>query len=300
MHMSRIPTGIIGRLLFRRDSWLIRRKGIDMLYFKMPRFTIQDFLKRKKEHKKITLLTAYDFPFAQIVDEAGIDVILVGDSVGMVVQGLENTLPVTMDDMIYHTKMVTRAVKNAMVIGDMPFMSYQVSIKDAVRNAGRFLKEAGASAVKMEGGAEVTGHIRIMTKSDIPVMAHIGLTPQSIHRMGGYKVQGKTEESAKKLIEEAQIVEDAGAFSVLLEAIPMELAGKITEKLSIPTIGIGAGPYCDGQVLVLHDVIGLFERFVPKFVKQYANLKQEALKAIRAYKEEVEKGVFPSEEHSFK
>jgi len=266
----------------------------------MPRFTIQDFLKRKKEHKKITLLTAYDFPFAQIVDEAGIDVILVGDSVGMVVQGLENTLPVTMDEMIYHTKMVTRAVKNALVMGDMPFMSYQVSIEDAVRNAGRFIKEAGVSAVKMEGGAEVAGHIRVMTKSDIPVMAHIGLTPQSIHRMGGYKVQGKTEESAKKLIEEAQIVEDAGAFSVLLEAIPMELAGKITEKLSIPTIGIGAGPYCDGQVLVLHDIIGLFERFVPKFVKQYVNLKEEALKAIKAYKEEVEKGIFPSEEYSFK
>jgi len=266
----------------------------------MSRFTIHDFLQQKKEGKKITMLTAYDYPFAQIVDEAGIDAILVGDSLGMVVQGLENTLPVTMDEMIYHTKMVSRAVKTAMVIGDMPFMSYQVSIQEAVKNAGRFLKEAGASAVKIEGGAEVAELIKAMTKSDIPVMAHIGLTPQSIHRMGGYKVQGKTEESAKRLIEEAHIVEDAGAFSLLLEAIPLSLAKKITGELSIPTIGIGAGPYCDGQVLVLHDVLGLFERFVPKFVKRYANLEEAALKAIREYKEDVQKGTFPSEEQSFK
>ncbi|MFA4827805.1 MAG: 3-methyl-2-oxobutanoate hydroxymethyltransferase [Thermodesulfovibrionales bacterium] len=266
----------------------------------MPRITIQDFLKKKTEKKKITMLTAYDYPFAQIVDEAGLDGILVGDSLGMVVQGLENTLPVTMDEMIYHTKMVSRAVKNAMVIGDMPFMSYQASIEDAVRNAGRFIKEAGASAVKLEGGAEVAEHIKAMTRSDIPVMAHIGLTPQSIHRMGGYKVQGKTEEAQKRLIEEAHIAEDAGAFSLLLEAIPMELAKKITEDLSIPTLGIGAGPFCDGQILVLHDVLGLFERFTPKFVKRYANLKTDALKAIKSYKEDVEKGTFPSEEQSFK
>lgn len=266
----------------------------------MPKVTVQDFLKKKAEGKKITMLTAYDYPFAQIVDEAGIDGILVGDSLGMVVQGLENTLPVTMDEMIYHTKLVSRAVKSAIVIGDMPFMSYQASIEDAVRNAGRFLKEAGASAVKLEGGAEIEEHIRALTRSDIPVMAHIGLTPQSIHRMGGYKVQGKTEEAAKRLIEEAHIAEDAGAFSLLLEAIPVKLAKKITEELSIPTIGIGAGPYCDGQVLVLHDIIGMFERFVPKFVKRYANLKEEALSAIKNYKGEVEKGIFPSEEQSFK
>ena len=266
----------------------------------MPKTTIQDFLKKKLEKKKITMLTAYDYPFAQIVDEAGIDAILVGDSLGMVVQGLENTLPVTMDEMIYHTKMVSRAVKNAMVIGDMPFMSYQACVEDAVRNAGRFLKEAGASAIKIEGGAEVAEHIKAIAKSDIPVMAHIGLTPQSIHRMGGYKVQGKTEEAQKKLIKEAHLAEDAGAFALLLEAIPMNLAKKITEELSIPTIGIGAGPFCDGQVLVLHDVIGLFDRFVPKFVKRYANLKEEALKAIKAYKEDIEKGAFPSEEQSFK
>ncbi|GBE06138.1 MAG TPA: 3-methyl-2-oxobutanoate hydroxymethyltransferase [Nitrospirae bacterium] len=263
-------------------------------------FTIHDFLKKKKDRKKITMLTAYDYPFARIVDEAGVDAILVGDSLGMVVQGLENTLPVTMDEMIYHTKMVTRAVKSAMVIGDMPFMSYQASVEDAVRNAGRFLKEAGAAAVKMEGGSEIAEHIRAMTRSEIPVMAHIGLTPQSIHRMGGYKVQGKTEEAAKKLIKEAHVVEDAGAFSLLLEAIPQDLAKKITKELAIPTIGIGAGPYCDGQVLVLHDVIGLFERFVPKFVKKYANLKDDALKAVKAYKQEVEKGKFPSQEQSFK
>ncbi len=266
----------------------------------MPKKTIQDFMKKKAEGKKITMLTAYDYPFAQIVDEAGVDAILVGDSLGMVVQGLENTLPVSMDEMIYHTKLVTRAVKDAMVLGDMPFMSYQTGVADAVRNAGRFLKEAGAAAIKLEGGAEVAEQIRAMTRSDIPVMAHIGLTPQSIHRMGGYKVQGKTEEAANRLIEEARIVEDAGAFSLLLEAIPMALAERITAELSIPTIGIGAGPHCDGQVLVLHDVIGLFERFVPKFVKRYANLKESALKAVREYREEVEKGIFPSEETSFK
>ncbi len=266
----------------------------------MQKVTIQDFLRKKREKKKITLLTAYDFPFAKIVDEAGIDGIIVGDSVAMVVQGLENTLPVTMDEMIYHTKLVSRAVTNAMVIGDLPFMSYQVSVEEGVKNAGRFIKEAGASAVKIEGGAEVAEHIRKMTKSDIPVMAHIGLTPQSIHRMGGYKVQGKTEESAKRLIEEAHIAEEAGAFSLLLEAIPMGLAKRITEEISIPTIGIGAGPYCDGQVLVLHDVLGLFERFLPKFAKRYANLKDQALMAIKTFKEEVENGIFPSEEQSFK
>ncbi|UCD36606.1 MAG: 3-methyl-2-oxobutanoate hydroxymethyltransferase [Nitrospiraceae bacterium] len=266
----------------------------------MARFTIQDFLKKKKEGRKITMLTAYDYPFARIVDEAGIDGILVGDSLGMVVQGLENTLPVTMDEMIYHTKMVSRGVSNALIIGDMPFMSYQTGKADALRNAGRFLKEAGAAAVKMEGGAEIANHIRAMKKSDIPVMAHIGLTPQSIHRMGGYKVQGKTEESALRLVDEAHIVEDAGAFALLLEAIPMDLAAQITSELSIPTIGIGAGPRCDGQVLVLHDVIGLFERFIPKFIKRYANLKEDALKAITAYRDEIEQGIFPSEEQSFK
>jgi len=266
----------------------------------MPKTTVQDFLKKKTEGRKITVLTAYDYPFAQIVDEAGIDAVLVGDSLGVVVQGLENTLPVTMDEMIYHTKMVSRAVRNALVIGDMPFMSYQAGIEDAVRNAGRFLKEGGAAAIKIEGGSEIADRISAMTRSDIPVMAHIGLTPQSIHRMGGYKVQGKTKSAARKLIEEAKVVEDAGAFSVVLEGIPLTLAREITKVLSIPTIGIGAGPYCDGQVLVLHDVLGLFDRFVPKFVKRYANLKQETVSAILAYKKDVEDGIFPSEEQSFK
>jgi 3-methyl-2-oxobutanoate hydroxymethyltransferase len=266
----------------------------------MPRTTVQDFLRKKAEGRKITILTAYDYPFAQIVDEAGVDAVLVGDSLGVVVQGLENTLPVTMEEMIYHTKMVARAVKNAIVIGDMPFMSYQASVEDAVRNAGRFLKEGGAAAIKIEGGAEIAEKIRAMTRSDIPVMAHIGLTPQSIHRMGGYKVQGKTKSAARKLIEEAKAVENAGAFSIVLEGIPMALAREITKTLSIPSIGIGAGPHCDGQVLVLHDLLGLFDRFVPKFIKRYANLKKEAITAVATYIKEVEEGDFPSEDQSFK
>ncbi len=266
----------------------------------MPRVTINDFLKKKSEGQKITMLTAYDYPFAKIVDEAGVDAILVGDSVAMVVQGIENTLPVTMDEMIYHTKMVSRAAERAMVIGDMPFMSYQVSVEEAVRNAGRFIKEGGAQAIKIEGGREVVDRVSRMVKSDIPVLAHIGLTPQSIHRMGGFKVQGKTEEARKELIEDARMLEDAGAFAIVLEAIPMDLAEEITGMLTIPTIGIGAGPHCDGQILVLHDVIGLFDRFVPKFVKKYANLKAEALEAIGEYIKEVQEGKFPSQEHGFK
>lgn len=261
--------------------------------------TINDFLKMKQEGQKITMLTAYDYPFAQIVDEAGIDAILVGDSLAMVVQGLENTLPVSMDEMVYHTKMVSRAAKRAMVIADMPYLSYQIGVEDAVRNAGRFIKEAGAHAVKIEGGREVTEKVEAMTKAEISVMAHIGLTPQAIHRMGGYKVQGRTDEAAKTLLKDAKILQDAGAFALILEAIPEGLAAQITKDLTIPTIGIGAGRYCDGQVLVIHDVLGLFERFVPKFVKRYANLKDDALKAMKQYKEEVEKGIFPGKEHSF-
>ncbi|MEK6672285.1 MAG: 3-methyl-2-oxobutanoate hydroxymethyltransferase [Nitrospirota bacterium] len=266
----------------------------------MAKITVNDFIKKKADSKKISMITAYDYPFAVIADEAAVDAVLVGDSLAMVVQGLDNTLPVTMDEMLYHTRMVSRGVRNAMVIGDMPFMSYQAGVADAVRNAGRFLKEAGAAAVKLEGGAEVREQIRAMSRADIPVMAHIGLTPQAIHRMGGYKIQGKTEEAARRLIDEAHTVEDAGAFALLLEAIPMSLAKSITDAISIPTIGIGAGPYCDGQVLVLHDVIGLFERFVPKFAKRYVNLKEQALHAVNTFREEVENGTFPAEEHSFK
>jgi 3-methyl-2-oxobutanoate hydroxymethyltransferase len=265
----------------------------------MGKITVNDFLKKKLEGCKITMLTAYDYPFARIADEAGIDAILVGDSLAMVVQGLDNTLPVTMDEMIYHTKMVSRAAKNAMVIGDMPYLSYQISIEEAVRNAGRFLKEAGAQAVKLEGGRETLKTVEALTKAEIPVMAHIGLTPQALHRMGGYKVQGRTEESARFLMEDSKLLQDAGAFALVLEAIPSELGRRISESLSIPTIGIGAGVDCDGQVLVLHDVIGLFERFVPKFVKRYANLKDDAFKAIKQYKDEVEKGIFPGKEHIF-
>ncbi|MCL5023983.1 MAG: 3-methyl-2-oxobutanoate hydroxymethyltransferase [Nitrospirae bacterium] len=266
----------------------------------MAKVTARDFLRRKVEGRKISMITAYDYPFALLADEAEIDVLLVGDSVGMVVQGLDNTLPVTMEEMLYHTRMVARAAKSAMVIGDMPFMSYQASIEEAVRNAGRFLKEAGAAAIKMEGGSEIREQIAAMTRADIPVMAHIGLTPQAIHRMGGYKVQGRTEAGAERLLQEACAVEEAGAFALILEAIPVDLAKRITAQVSIPTIGIGAGPYCDGQVLVLHDVLGLFARFTPKFAKRYANLKEDALKALRDYRDEVQRGVFPSEEHGFR
>jgi 3-methyl-2-oxobutanoate hydroxymethyltransferase len=263
------------------------------------KITVQDFIKKKRENNKIVMITAYDFPFARIADEAGMDAILVGDSLAMVVQGLENTIPVTMDEMIYHTKMVARAAVKAMVVGDMPYLSYHISIEEAVRNAGRFLKEAGAQAVKLEGGSEVVEKVKAFTAAEIPVMAHIGLTPQALYRMGGYKVQGKTEEAAQRLIEDAKLLEDAGAFSLIIEAIPAELARRITGEISIPTIGIGAGPHCDGQVLVMHDVLGLFERFTPKFVKKYGDLKTEALKAITAYKDEVDQGNFPDKEHSF-
>jgi len=260
--------------------------------------TIPELYRKKAAGEKITMLTAYDFPFAQMVDEAGIDVILVGDSLGVVVQGLDNTLPVSMDEMLYHTRMAARAVKNAMVVGDMPFMSYQVSIEEGLRNAGLFLK-AGASAVKLEGGSSVSDLIAALARYDIPVMAHIGLTPQSIHRMGGFKVQGKGGEQGAKLLADAKAVEEAGAFAVVLEGVPRALAKEITAALSIPTIGIGAGPDCDGQVLVLHDMLGMFDRFVPKFVKRYANLKADAVKAITKYKKEVLSGRFPSDKESF-
>lgn len=263
------------------------------------RVTIQSLLQKKHEGQRISMITAYDYPFAQIADEAGVDAIIVGDSLAMVVQGLDTTLPVSMDEMIYHTIMVSRAVNRAMVIADMPYLSYQVSTEEAVRNAGRFLKEAGANAVKLEGGSEVAQTVEILTKAEIPVMAHIGLTPQAIYRMGGFKVQGRSEEAARRLAEDAKLLESAGAFSIILEAIPAALAQQITGILAIPTIGIGGGPYCDGQVLVMHDVLGLFDRFVPKFIKKYANLKSDAITAVRKYREEVENGIFPGSEHSF-
>jgi len=260
--------------------------------------TIPDIYKKKVEGKKIAMLTAYDFPFAQMADEAGIDIILVGDSLGVVVQGFANTLPVTMEEMLYHTKMVARASKNAMVVGDMPFLSYQTSVEEGIRNAGLFLKN-GAAAVKLEGGSSVSDLISALSRYDIPVMAHIGLTPQSVHRMGGFKVQGKDDQQAEKLLADAHAVEEAGAFSVVLEGVPRGVAARITEELSIPTIGIGAGPDCDGQVLVMHDMLGMFDRFTPKFVKRYADIKSVAVKAMKQYKEEVESGSFPSDKESF-
>ena len=266
----------------------------------MPKFTITDLYQKKAEGRKITMLTAYDFPTAQIVDEAGIDIALVGDSLGMVVQGIDSTLPVTMDEMIYHTRMVSRAVKTALVVGDMPFLSYQAGVDEAVRNAGRFLKEAGAEAVKLEGGTAVAGTIRAIVAAGIPVMGHIGLTPQHVHALGGFKVQGRDEASREKVLADARAVQESGAFSVVLEALPAPLAKEIGGMLSIPTIGIGAGPHCDGQVLVIHDLLGLFDRFTPKFVKRYANLKEQAVNAVKQFKQDVEDGGFPSEEHSFK
>ena len=259
------------------------------------RITVTTLLEMKAEGEKIINLTAYDYPFAKLLDECGIHIILVGDSLGNVVQGEESTLPVTMDQMIYHTRIVSRGVSRAMVIGDMPFMSYQTGVRDAVANAGRFLKETGATGVKLEGGATVSKQIRAISEAGIPVQAHIGLTPQSVHRMGGYKVQRDEE----RLLADALEVEAAGAFSVVLEGIPVAIGEKITRSLRIPTIGIGAGPYCDGQVLVLHDLLGLTDRRVAKFVKKYANLAEVTKEAVTAYAKEVQDGTFPGKEHCY-
>jgi 3-methyl-2-oxobutanoate hydroxymethyltransferase len=263
------------------------------------KITPVDVQAMKNEGKKISMLTAYDYPMALLEDRAGIDIILVGDSLGMTVLGYENTIPVTMDEMIHHTKAVTRGAKYALVIGDMPFMSYNTSEREAILNAGRFIKEGGADAVKLEGGASVKDVVRAIVRAGIPVMGHIGLTPQTISMLGGFKVQGKDAQAAQKIIDDALLLEDAGAFSVVLEAIPAPISKKITERLKIPTIGIGAGIDCDGQVLVVHDMLGLFDRFTPKFVKRYVNLSELMLKAFASYKEEVLKGEFPTDEHSF-
>lgn len=257
--------------------------------------TVTTLLKMKEKGEKCTMLTAYDYPFAKYVDECGVDMILVGDSLGMVIQGNSSTLPVTMEEALYHTRIVVRGTQRAMVIGDMPFMSYQTSTRDAIANAGRFLKEAGAAAVKLEGGAAVADVIQSISAAGIPVQAHIGLTPQSVHQMGGFKVQ--RDES--RLLSDAHEVEMAGAFSVVLEGIPADIAKKITESIKIPTIGIGAGPNCDGQVLVLHDLLGLFDRHTAKFVKQYAQLGQAAKKAFTEYVQDVKGGVFPGKEHCY-
>lgn len=261
--------------------------------------TVVTFQQAKEKGEKISMLTAYDYSTAKLVDEAGINSILVGDSLGMTMLGYENTLSVTMEDMIHHTAAVTRGAKNALIVADMPFMSYQTSVYDAVVNAGRLIKEGNAQAVKLEGGTEVCEHIRAIVNASIPVMAHLGLTPQSIHALGGFKVQGKGEEAAQKLLDEARAVEKAGAFAVVLECVPEKLASYITKQLSIPTIGIGAGAGCDGQVLVYQDMLALFSDFKPKFVKYFGNIGEQMKEAFRSYDKEVKEGVFPAKEHTF-
>jgi 3-methyl-2-oxobutanoate hydroxymethyltransferase len=263
------------------------------------KITPVDLQAMKHEGKRFSMLTAYDYPLALLEDRAGIEVILVGDSLAMTVLGYPNTVPVTMDEMIHHTKAVTRGATYALILGDMPFMSYNTSEREAIINAGRFMKEAGADAVKLEGGAGMKEVVRSIVKAGIPVMGHIGLTPQTISMLGGFKVQGKDAQAAQRIIDDALLLEDAGAFSVLLEAIPAPIAEKITARLKVPTVGIGAGPHCDGQVLVVHDMLGLFDRFTPKFAKGYLNLSDLILKAFRDYREEVLTGGFPTDQHSF-
>lgn len=262
--------------------------------------TVATFKQQKENGDKITMLTAYDYSTAKLMDESGVNSILVGDSLGMVMLGYEDTISVTMDDMIHHTAAVSRGAKNALVVGDMPFMSYQTSVYDAVVNAGRLMKEGRCQAVKLEGGASVCPQIKSITEAGIPVVAHIGLTPQSINMFGGFKVQGKSEEAAQKLIDEALAVEAAGAFAVVLECVPARLAKLISEKLSIPTIGIGAGAGCDGQVLVYQDMLSMFSDFKPKFVKQFADVGSLMREGFKAYIDEVKSGAFPAEEHTFK
>lgn len=262
--------------------------------------TVVTFKESKKRKEKLTMLTAYDYSMAKIMDEVGINAILVGDSLGMVCLGYEDTLSVTMEDMIHHTKAVARGAKNTLVVGDMPFMSYQTSVYDAVVNAGRLVKEGRANVVKLEGGLEVCDKIEAIVKSSIPVMGHIGLTPQSVNAFGGFKVQGKDEDAARRLIQEAKAIEKAGAFAVVLECVPSRLAEIISNSISIPTIGIGAGAGCDGQILVYQDMLGMFSDFTPKFVKKYADLSTVMKGAFTRYIEEVRDGVFPGENHTFK
>lgn len=273
---------------------------MDMSDEKTPKITIP-LLQAKKENKeKMVALTAYDYPTAKILDECGVDIILVGDSLGMVVLGYENTIPVTMDEMIHHTKAVTRAVKSALVVGDMPYFSFHLSRVESVFNASRFLKEAGASAVKIEGASrERLKLIRVLVEAEIPVMGHVGLTPQSIHHFGDFKVRGKKAEEAQKIIRDALNLEKSGVFCVILECIPLEVAQVITEKLRVPTIGIGAGPHCDGQILVFHDLVGFSNGYLPKFVRRYAELHEVIESAVNGYKKDVIRGAFPDDSHSY-
>lgn len=261
--------------------------------------TIITFKQSKQQGRKISMLTAYDYSTAKLMDEAGINAILVGDSLGNVVLGYEDTLSVTMEDMIHHGAAVARGAKNAMVVVDMPFMSYQTSVYDAVVNAGRLMKEGRASAVKLEGGKEVCPQVKAVTEAGIPVMGHLGLTPQSINALGGHRVQGKTQQAAQKLLDDARALQEAGAFAVVLECVPEKLAEKVTKELEIPTIGIGAGAGCDGQVLVYQDMLGMFSDFTPKFVKKFANVGQVMKEAFKSYIDEIQQGSFPSQEHCY-
>jgi 3-methyl-2-oxobutanoate hydroxymethyltransferase len=266
----------------------------------IPKVTIPSLLAKKKKKEKIAALTAYDYPIAQIVDESGVDIILVGDSLGMVVLGYANTLPLTMEDMIHHTKPVARAARRALVVADMPYFSFHLSLEDSVRNASRFLKEAGAAAVKIEGASQKRLRlIRALVEAEIPVMGHVGLTPQSIHHLGQFKVRGSEVEEASRIIADALSLEKAGVFSIVLECIPMELAKIVTEKVRVPTIGIGAGPYCDGQILVFHDLVGYSNGYLPKFVRKYAELHQVISQAVQRYIEDVKAGEFPDDLHSY-
>ena len=262
--------------------------------------TVLDVQQAKEEGRKLSMVTAYDYPFGLMADEAGIDIVLVGDSLGMVVMGLEGTVAVSMENMIHHIKAVMRGCKNPMVVGDMPFMSYNTSIREAIINAGRLMKEGGCDVVKLEGGVDFAPTVASIVKAGIPVQGHIGLTPQTASALGGFKMQGKDASAAKQIIDDARALEDAGVFSMILEAVPAPLGKLVAEAVKVPVIGIGAGPDVDGQVLVFHDVVGLFDRFVPKFVKQYTNIRKVILEALSEYRDEVIEVKFPAPEHSFK
>ena len=262
--------------------------------------TIMDIKKAKKKGRKLVMCTAYDYPFGLLADEAVVDIVLVGDSLGMVVMGLDGTVEVTMEHMIHHIKAVMRGCKSPLVVGDMPFMSYNTSVRDAIINAGRLLKEGGCDAVKLEGGMDFAPTVEAIIKAGIPVQGHIGLTPQTASALGGFKMQGRDAQAAKRIFDDATALEQAGVFSIILEAVPAPLGQLLSESVSVPVIGIGAGPHVDGQVLVTHDMIGLFDKFVPKFVKQYTKIRETILEAMNAYKKDVLEGAFPGPEHSFK
>jgi len=265
----------------------------------LQKVTVKDILEKKKKGEKIVTITSYDYSFAKIVDQSDIDLILVGDSLSMVMLGYKNTLSVTMDEMIHHTKAVSRGVSNALIVGDMPFLSYKINQTEAVKNAGRFIQEGGAEAVKVEGGTEICPTIKAMINADIQVMGHIGLTPQAIYEFGGFLVQGKTIEAAKKLILDAKNLEESGVFSIVLESIPWQIAKLITSSVDVPTIGIGAGAYCDGQILVIHDMLGIFTDIKPKFLKYFSNIGESIRRALNDYKDEVINGIYPDREHSY-